>query len=157
MSDQIRLMREEDIPACIEMTLESFGNEYLTEQFNTIEEEFKMMFEPDWWGRPKYFIYERDGKIIGMGGYSLSALDWGIYDFFWLSVRNGYENQGIAKSLVKWREVDVSNMSCFKDDITILFSCTKNVIGYHEKNGYKVILEKASGREVIMGRSFKNV
>lgn len=153
--NSIRPMRIEDVPICVDMTLESFGyDKYPEEQFNTIEEEFNASFEPDWWGRPKYFVCEYRGKILGMGGYQLSPLDWDTFEFFWLSVRKGYEKYGIGKMLVEHREKEVLKEATFKKDITILFSCTKEVIKYHKKNGYKLLLNKAGEDEVIMGKTF---
>ena len=39
-----------------------------------------------------------------MGGYQLSPLDWGCYEFFWLSVRKGFEGNGIGKMLVEYKK-----------------------------------------------------
>lgn len=150
----IRPMTKQDVPECIKMTMESFGNKYPKEQFETIEQEFNASFQEDWWGRPKYFVCEYRGTIFGMGGYALSWLDWDTFEFFWLCVRKGYEKHGIGKMLVDYREKEVLKESAFKKDITIMFSCTKEVINYHKKHGYKVLLEKAGGEEVIMGKTF---
>lgn len=78
-----------------------------------------------------------------MGGYQISPLDWGIYEFFWLCTRKGHENYGVDKMLVEYREKEVLKEPSFKKDITILFSCSKNVIKYHKKHGYKVLLKKS--------------
>ena len=47
----IRPMKKEDVPICIQMTMESFDGKYPLEQFETIEEEFNAQFTADWWGR----------------------------------------------------------------------------------------------------------
>ena len=152
---KLREMRQEDVKECLSMALESFGtDQYPEDQFNTIEEEFNAAFTHEWWGRPNYFICELDGIIVGMGGYSLSWLDWDTFEFFWLSVRKGYEGRGIGGLLVNYRENHIKENSAFKKDITILFSCTNNLIEYHKKHGYKVLIEKADGKEVIMGKTF---
>ncbi len=151
----IRPMKKEDVKQCIEMTLESFGDQYPIEQFESIEEEFLSSFEKDWWGRPKYFVFEYHGCILGMAGYQISPLDWGIYEFFWLSVRKQATGRGIGKLLVEHREKEILKEPSFKKDVTILFSCTKDVVKYHKKNKYKVLIKKAGGKEVIMGKTFK--
>jgi GNAT superfamily N-acetyltransferase len=154
MKGFIRQMVETDIPECVSMAIESFGDKYPAIQFNTIEQEFKISFSSDWWGRPKYFVYESDGIILGMAGYVLSWLDWDTFEFFWLNVRSGHGNKGIGKMLTKHLESEVLNDSAFKPDITIMFSCERSVIKYHEKQGYEIVLEKAGGKEVIMGKTF---
>jgi len=152
----IRPMRKEDVPICIKMTMESFGDKYPSEQFNTIEEEFLAAFVvgDDWWGKPKYFVCDYRGTIFGMAGYALSWMDWDTFEVFWLCVRKGYEGYGIGKMLTKRLENEIFKESTFKKDITITFSCEKSVINYHKRQGYKVLLKKAGDKEVIMGKSF---
>ena len=152
--NSVRPMRKEDIPICVQMAMESFEGKYPKEQFDTIEEEFMAAFSEDWWGRPRYFVCEYQGKILGMGGYALSWLDWDTFEFFWSCVRKGYEGNGIGKMLVEHREKEVLKDSAFKNDITIMFSCTREVVNYHKRHGYKVLLKKAGGKEVIMGKTF---
>lgn len=152
---KIRPLQKSDINECASMAIESFGtNEYPKEQFDTMKEEFKAMFGKQFWGTPNYFVCEHKGKILGMGGYALSWLDWDTFEFFWLSVRKEYYGQGIGEALVKHREKEILKKSAFKTDITIMFSCTNSVIGYHKKHGYNVLLKKAGGKEVIMGKTF---
>jgi len=144
-----------DIEECIAMTLENFGtDQYSSEQFLNIEVEFNQMFETKDWSRPTYIVCEFKGKIIGMGGFALSWLDWDTFEFFWFSVKKEFRGYGIGKAIVEYREKEVIKRSSFKKDITILFSCTKFVSEYHKKNGYKILFEKASGNEVIMGKTF---
>lgn len=150
----IRPMTKEDVPICIAMTMESFGDKYPPEQFETIEQEFMASFEGDWWGRPKYFVCDYRGTVFGMAGYALSWCDWDTFEFFWLSIRKGYGGYGIGKMLTDRLEQEVKKGSAFKEDISILFSCEKSVIKYHKRHGYKVLLKKAGGKEFIMGKTF---
>lgn len=150
----IRPMTKEDVKNCIEMTLESFGDDYVSEQFVTTEEEFNAAFGKEWWGRPKYFVCEFNDQIIGMGGYSLSWLDWDTFELFWLSIRKEFKGKGIGKILTEHLESEAIKDGKFKKDITILFSCTKTVVEYHKRHGYKVVIEKAAGEEIIMGKTF---
>jgi GNAT superfamily N-acetyltransferase len=152
---EIRRMCETDIDECVSMAIESFGaSAYPKKQYETMREEFLMGLEKEHWGRPNYFVCEIDGIIVGMAGYVQSWLDWDTYEFFWLSVRKGHYGKGIGKALVEYRENEVIKKAAFKDDITILFSCTNSVIDYHKRNGYKVVIEKAASKEVIMGKTF---
>lgn len=151
----IRPIAEKDIDECVSMAMESFGTKtYPKEQYDTMREEFTMGLSELHWGRPNYIVCEIDNKIVGMAGYIQSWLDWDTYEFFWLSVRVGYYGVGIGSALVKFREEEVVKKSAFKDDITIMFSCTKDVIKYHENHGYKVVVKKAARKEVIMAKTF---
>lgn len=155
MGYKVRPIEENDVDECVSMAMESFGTDtYPKEQFDSIREEFMAAFDKPWWGRPKYFVCEMDDKIVGMAGYVQSWCDWDTFEFFWLSVRKGYYGKGIGKALVEYREKEVMRQSAFKDDITIIFSCTNEVIEYHKKHGYKVLLEKAASKEVLMGKTF---
>ncbi len=152
---KIRPLQKKDIKECVSMTTESFGwDEYPKKQFDTIKEEFNAAFSKKHMSMPRYFVCECKGVIIGMGGYSFSWLDWDTFELFWLSVRKGYYNNGIGKALTKHLEKEILKQSAFKTDITILFSCTKSVINYHKRQGYEVVLKKAAGKEVIMGKTF---
>ena len=156
MKYDIRPIEERDIDECVNMAIETFGtNHYPKEQFDSIREELMMGLQEPHWGRPNYFVCELgSGKIVGMAGYVQSWLDWDTFEFFWLSVRKGYYGKGIGKALVEYREQEIISKSAFKDDVTIMFSCTREVIKYHEKHGYGILLEKAAGKEVIMGKTF---
>ncbi len=151
----IRPMLKCEISECVKMTLANFGTEeYTAEQFYSITSEFKDAFRKGWWGLPKYFVCEIKNEIVGMAGYSQSAMDWDAYEFFWLSVDKKHQGKGIAKALVDFRLKEIRRQAKFKEDITIMFSCTKKVAPYHLRNGFKILIEKAAGKEVIMGRSF---
>jgi GNAT superfamily N-acetyltransferase len=150
----IRKIEISDIDECIQMTIESFGTEYPEKQFESIRGEFLEAFKDDWWGKPHYYVATIDDQIVGMAGYVQSWLDWDTFEFFWLSVRKSMYKKGIGKMLNNYLEEQVKNSSSIKNDITILFSCTRNLVEYHKKNGYNVLLEKADGIEFIMGKSY---
>ncbi len=151
----IRPIALTDIDQCAKMAIDSFGlGEYSEDEFSTMRDEFKMAFNGNGWEVPKYFVAENNSEIVGMAGYIQSWMDWDTYEFFWLSVKKGYEGNGIATALVKHRENDIINSVTHKTDITITFSCTNKLISYHEKNGYNVILRKAAKKEVLMGKTF---
>ena len=150
----IRPMISSDVDECSKMARESFGSDYPDAQFDTMREEFEAAFSNKWWGRPNYYVCTFNGEIVGMGGYSLSWLDWDTFEMFWLSVKDGWKGKGIGTLLQNHREQEIIKESAFKNDITILFSATKTVVDFHIKNGYKVILEKAAGKEVLMGKTF---
>lgn len=153
---KIRKLKPADINECVKMATESFGLEdYSKKEFASMRREFELSFQKGDWEIPKYFVaIGDDKKIIGMAGYVQSWADWESFEFFWLCVRKGYEGQGIATALVKHREEEVTKKAGFKSDVTIVFSCTNRLIKFHKKNGYKVILKKAAGTEVLMGKTF---
>lgn len=150
----IRPMEAGDVDECAKMARESFGSDYPDTQFDTMREEFEAAFTEKWWGRPNYYVCICGDEIVGMGGYALSWLDWDTFEMFWLSVKNGWKGKGIGTLLQQHREKEILKESAFKDDITILFSATKTVVDFHLKNGYSIILEKAGGKEVLMGKTF---
>lgn len=151
----IRPLEKSDIEECIAMAIESFGeSEYPSDQYDTIEEEFSMGLKDEHWSRPNYFVCLFNNQIIGMIGYSQSWSDWDTFEFFWLSVRKEYKGMGIGRMLVEHIEQECIKKSIFKDDITIILSCTKKIIKFYKKNRYKVILKKAGGKEVVMGKTF---
>lgn len=152
---KIRPIETGDIDECCKMVRESFGGDYPDLEFDTMRDEFTSAFTDNWWGRPNYYVCTCNNQIVGMGGYSLSSLDWGIYEMFWLSVKNGWKGKGIGTLLQKHREAEITKQELYKDDITILLSTTKTVVDFHIKNGYSILLEKASGKEVLMGKTFK--
>ena len=67
-----RKMQLLDIDVCIQITIDSFGSDYPTEQFNTIREEFEAAFGEDKWSRPNFYVCVYNNEIIGMAGYVLS-------------------------------------------------------------------------------------
>lgn len=152
---KIRKLKPSDIEECINMSTESFGLEdYSKKEFAFMRREFGLAFEKGDWEIPKYFFAVEEKKIVGMAGYVQSWADWESFEFFWLCVRKGYEGKGIATALVKHREEEVTKQAGSNSDVTIIFSCTNKLIKFHKKNGYKVILKKAAGTEVLMGKTF---
>lgn len=150
----IRPMEQSDLDECAKMARESFGDDYPDTQFDTMREEFEAAFTSKWWGRPNFYVCMHDKEIVGMGGYALSWLDWDTFEMFWLSVKKEWQGKGIGTMLQQHREEEILKDGAFKEDITILFSATRTVVDFHIKNGYKIVLEKAAGKEVLMGKTF---
>ena len=49
-----------------------------------------------------YFVFaERDGRTLGYGCYGPIAATVGSYDFYWLAVDKGCQNQGLGRAMRK--------------------------------------------------------
>lgn len=93
---KIRLLQKGDILACGEIVRKNYN----TGDQKSVTAEMKDMFikGPI---RPKYFVVEDGGKVIGFAGYMQSWIDYAIYQIFWVNVTPKKQGQGIGESLVK--------------------------------------------------------
>lgn len=93
----IRPLRQDDIPACLAIAVDGWGK--FAAQVG--QPDFGDMFSSAAW-RPFFYVAEHsDGLVVGMAGYGPSWLTYGIYNLFWVGVRNAYERRGIGSALVQ--------------------------------------------------------
>lgn len=50
--------------------------------------------------RPKYFVMEEKGKILGFAGYIQAWMNYDIYELFWVNVLPEMQREGIGQKLV---------------------------------------------------------
>lgn len=92
---KIRLLRPEEVNEASKI----IGQNYTKEFQRSGKKELRSMFS-NAAIRPKYFVLIDKGKIIGLGGFTQSWMDYSIYEIFWINVLQNRQNQGLGKRIV---------------------------------------------------------
>lgn len=103
MDYKIRPMVAADIPSVLAITAECWNR--FTAQL--AQPDFESMFSGAVW-KPFFYVAVSDGAVIGMAGYGVSWLSYGIYNMFWHGVTPSARNRGVGMSLVQRRLDDLA-------------------------------------------------
>jgi predicted N-acetyltransferase YhbS len=93
---KIRLLKPVDIKA----TAALIGRNYSKKYEYSAALELKDMFGASAI-KPTYFVAVEDKKIIGLGGFMQSGMDYYLYEIFWVNVAPERQRQGIGKKIVE--------------------------------------------------------
>lgn len=91
----IRRLRTDDIPACLGIVRDNYS--IATAQSCHIE--LGQSFGDAAW-KPIFYVAELQGEIVGVGGYAVSWINYGIYDITWINVARRFQRRGIGRRIV---------------------------------------------------------
>jgi N-acetylglutamate synthase-like GNAT family acetyltransferase len=139
---KIRQMKSEDIPQILAIVAEAWSKE--TAQVALPD--FVEMFSNSAWP-PTYYVAIEDDLVVGMVGYRVSWILYGIYDLNYLAVRKDYQHRGIAVELMNQLLSDLRPIA------DVLLAMT-NIPEFFERWGFKAIqtlrTTETHGKELIM-------
>jgi ribosomal protein S18 acetylase RimI-like enzyme len=138
---KIRLLRKSEIAKASAIAGENYSQKFARLAKNELTEMFKA-------GplKPVYFVVEESKKIVGLGGYIQSWMDYNIYHVSWVNVAPEYQNQGIGTKLIGHIIREIKKR---KDTEYILI--TTRVPRYYKKHwGFRPLGRIGSGGEQLM-------
>jgi GNAT superfamily N-acetyltransferase len=140
-------MTSADIPRCIAITGECWDR--FTAQLASPD--FESMFSGAVW-KPFFYVAEQDGRVVGVAGYGVSWLSYGIYNMFWHGVTPGARRHGIGASLVRRRLADLAPIA----DVVMI--ATK-IPDYYIRFGFETVAQvqttKNYGDHLMIRRASK--
>lgn len=90
-----RRLQSEDIPCCLAIVRENWG--IATAQSCHVE--LGQAFGEAVW-KPIFYVAETGGQVVGVGGYCVSWMNYGIYDITWINVLAAMQRRGIGRLIV---------------------------------------------------------
>lgn len=125
---KIRPMTQEDLPAVLAVVVSGWGKAHA----QAAQPDFSEMFGAAAW-KPFFNVAEVDGRVVGMAGYGVSWLNYGVYDLFWIGVHTSQRGKGIGKMLV---EACLFEMKTLADQVIL----ATDIPEFYEKNfGFTVM------------------
>jgi ribosomal protein S18 acetylase RimI-like enzyme len=91
---EIRRLTQDDIPECLHIVRRNWS----LETAQSCHVELGQSFGTAVW-RPIFYV-ACDAAILGLAGYSVSWMNYGIYDITWVNVDPSHQRRGVGKSLV---------------------------------------------------------
>jgi ribosomal protein S18 acetylase RimI-like enzyme len=90
-------MTQVDLPGVLAVASSGFGRA----DAQRAQPDFNDMFSPAGW-RPFFYVAENHGnrRIVGLAGYAVSWLNYGVYELFWVGVLEEFRGMGAGKALV---------------------------------------------------------
>lgn len=113
----IRRLERKDIQACVELCELNFKIE---DYSYDVRKELAQSFNDNQFIKPEYFIYEEDGIIKGLAGFSETGFDNGVFGLFTCYVHPEYQKTGIGRKLTEKRIELIKNKNG-----DVIFSTTK--------------------------------
>jgi ribosomal protein S18 acetylase RimI-like enzyme len=101
-------MTQADLPSVLAVASSGFGRA----DAQMAQPDFNDMFSPASW-RPFFYVATNrgDGRIIGVAGYAVSWLSYGVYELFWVGVLKEFQGMGTGKALVSQCLADLATIA----------------------------------------------
>ncbi len=88
--------------------------------------------------KPEFFVVEHHSKIVGIGGFSKSRINYRIYEIFSLMIDLKFQNKGYGTSIMKRMIKEIKNQRREKNnEITIVLTSLKPE--FFKKFGFETI------------------
>lgn len=82
-----------------------------------------------------YFVYEKDGRIIGAGGYNTGFENGRTVRLSWDMVHPDFHGKGVGSKLTKYRINQIKNLP---EVDKIVVRTTQLVYKFYQKQGFKI-------------------
>ncbi len=86
-----------------------------------------------------YFVFEKDGQVVGAGGYCLGSKDIGLA---WGMVRRDLHGQGIGSALVRYR---LERIMHNHPDQAVVIDTSQHTSPFYERMGFETQSVKEDG------------
>lgn len=136
---KFRSLKKSDIPYAAKIIGENYSSAYQ----RSASKEMQAMFCSGV-VKPYYLVAEEKKKIVGLGGYTQSWMDYDIYTLFWINVQKNSQSQGIGTKIVE----KLIKIIKRKNPVFILLSTDKpdfykrlgfKKLQYFSKSGYSLM------------------
>lgn len=146
---KIRPIKKSEIRLASKIVELNYSKRYGKSSFKEITAAFSNKTCP-----PKYLVVEENKKIIGVAGYGISWMDYGVYTIFWVNVTPEFQSKGIGTILVNQviNKIKKSKYLGIQAKLILITSTEKNTHFYTKKFGFKKLHKINDGdAEYLMG------
>jgi N-acetylglutamate synthase-like GNAT family acetyltransferase len=148
MDIKIRKANPEDIPMIIKIA-KSNNPSYPK---NLVKKEINEMFSQALL-KPTYLVAEKNGNIIGCGGFIRSWEDNSIFNIFWINVLADFQGNGVGTKLIK-KIVETINGDKGKPKVKMITLSTNKPVVY-KRLGFKKLGKRYDRDYFLMGKIIK--
>lgn len=142
---RVRLLKKTDIGQASEIVGEDWSKSYRKTSAVEMKAEFINKVDP-----PKYMVAEDGGRVVGLGGYIQSWMDYHVYNIFWVAVEPKWQGKGIGKGIVNGLISDIKKARGENKAHMILLTTDKP--SFYSKNfGFKTISTFGDKKHKLMG------
>jgi len=120
--------------------------------FRQIRKEVEDMFSKSLL-KPTYLVVEKEGKIIGCGGFIRSWADNAIFNIFWINVLKKYQKKEIGTKLLE--EIIRRICETKEEPSAKMITISTNKTRIYKRLGFKKMGKKYDGDYFLMGKIIK--
>lgn len=146
---KIRPIKKSEIRQVSKIVELNYSKKYGKSSFDEITSAFSNKTCP-----PKYLVVEQNKNIIGVAGYGISWMDYGVYTMFWVNVTPEFQGKGIGTTLVGEVicKIKKSKYLGIPSKLILITSTKKNTYFYNKKFKFKKLCKIKNGDgEYLMG------
>jgi N-acetylglutamate synthase-like GNAT family acetyltransferase len=106
----LRLIQPENVMQCLAIIKENWVSPRESRKPQIAHAEINQAFTNDIW-KPTFYVALDDlNYVLGLAGYHISWLDYGIYEISWVNVSSVWQSKGVGKTLVQKCLEDISTL-----------------------------------------------
>lgn len=94
---------------------------------------------------PRFFVLKQDDEVIGLGCYTVSWMDYGVYEISWINVDQRHQGKGLGTFLVSRI---LEELQAKKARAILLFA--SKAISLYERLGFKRVCEISGGDHLMV-------
>ncbi len=146
---KIRPIKKSEISSVSKIVGLNYSKEYEKSSFDEIQAMFNNKICP-----PQYLVVENNKEIVGLAGFGISWMDYGVYTIFWVNVTPDFQSKGIGTTLVTSviDKIKKSKYLGIPSKLILITSTKKNTYFYNKKFGFKKLCKIKNGDgEYLMG------
>jgi GNAT superfamily N-acetyltransferase len=91
----VELFRDEYRADCLRIVSENYDRTMALNLDRELSEMFSNSSFP-----PRFFVLKEDDEVIGLGCYTISWMDYGVYEISWINVDQQHQGRGLGTFLV---------------------------------------------------------
>ena len=128
----LRLLQPQDVMPCLQIIKDNWVSPRESRKPQIAHSELNQAFTNDIWKPTFYVAYNDQNHVLGLAGYHISWIDYGIYEISWVNVRQYVQGGGIGKVLVS---------QCLEDIFIVGHTAmlATHIPEYFEKFGFETI------------------
>ncbi|MCL5430585.1 MAG: GNAT family N-acetyltransferase [Candidatus Marsarchaeota archaeon] len=143
---KIRPLKKSDIRSTSKIVLENYSRRYQLNAAKEMRAEWRNHVDP-----PRYIVAEESGKIIGLGGYTQSWMDYHIYNVFWINVEPKWQGRGVGTKIMQKIISDIKKKRGLDKTASMILLTTDKPGFYSEKFGFKTLSMFRHNKHYLMG------
>jgi ribosomal protein S18 acetylase RimI-like enzyme len=137
----VELFREEYRAECLRIVAENYDRTMALNLDRELSDVFSNSSFP-----PRFFVLKQDNEVIGLGCYTISWMDYGVYEISWINVDQQHQGRGLGTFLVSRI---IEELQAKKARVILLFA--SKAVSLYERLGFMRVAAFGHDHLMVLG------